>query len=312
MKDMKTPLVSAIITCYNYGEFVGEAIESLLAQTYSNIEIIAIDDGSTDNSLQVINKYQSNLRVISRANHGIVYTRNEGLRIAKGEYAVFLDADDFFDKGYIEQMVAIAEKTHADVVYPNWHVFGDQEYRTEFAEFDVQKLIKQELHCTAESLIRRSATVDHEFESVAIAEDWDYFLGLALAGKKFVLAADSYINYRVRTGTRATTKTLWENMYDFCAILEKWQQKYPDVVNHLDLPIGCGMQRDGQIDELKQKLATSEAMVKKQDQDARQMRHEISRLDKDIHEIYRSKKYRIGETIARPLALVKKPHRETK
>ena len=302
----KQPLVSVIITCYNYGEYVSGAIESILVQTYSNIELIVINDGSSDNSLEVINQYKSNAKIINRENKGIVYTRNEGIAKSKGEYVVFLDADDFFDKNYIQDMVKIAEKTCADVVYPNWHVFGDQEYRTDFAEFDIQKLIKQELHCTAESLIRRSTTVGHKFESVAIAEDWDYFLGLALAGKKIVLAPDSYINYRVRTGTRATTKTLWENMYDFCAILEKWQQKYPKIVNHLDLPIGCGMQRDGQIEELKTKVLQAERIIEKNNQDAQHMRREIEQLDIDITNIYKSRKYRLGKAILSPITIWKK------
>ena len=95
MSDKKGPLVSVVITNYNYAQYVGEAIESVLNQTYKNLEIIVIDDGSTDDSLDEIDVYQSKIRIVARENRGVVYTRNEGMSLAKGEFICFLDADDY-------------------------------------------------------------------------------------------------------------------------------------------------------------------------------------------------------------------------
>src|SRR5919107_192619 len=88
-----TDLVSVVIPCYNQAHFLSEAIESVLAQTYPYFEIIVVDDGSTDNTSEVAGRY-SGVRCIRQDNQGLSGARNSGLRHSKGEYLVFLDADD--------------------------------------------------------------------------------------------------------------------------------------------------------------------------------------------------------------------------
>jgi len=90
---LKTPLVSVVIPCYNQAHFLGEAIESVLKQTYKHFEIVVVDDGSTDNTSEVARRY-SGIRCIEQANQGLSAARNTGIRESKGEYLVFLDADD--------------------------------------------------------------------------------------------------------------------------------------------------------------------------------------------------------------------------
>jgi glycosyltransferase involved in cell wall biosynthesis len=89
----ETPFVSVVIPCYNQGHFLAEAIESVRNQTYRQFEIIVVDDGSTDNSALTARKY-GDLRYIWQTNQGLAAARNTGLRESKGEYLVFLDADD--------------------------------------------------------------------------------------------------------------------------------------------------------------------------------------------------------------------------
>ena len=86
------PLISIIITNYNYGRFLAEAIESALAQTWQDREILFIDDGSTDDSVDIARRYP--ITVLTQKNYGVCIARNNALSLARGEYVMFLDADD--------------------------------------------------------------------------------------------------------------------------------------------------------------------------------------------------------------------------
>src|ERR687898_3616338 len=87
------PLVSVVIPCYNQARFLGEAIESVLAQSYPHFEVIVVDDGSTDNTSEVAASY-AGVRYIRQENQGLAGARNAGIRRSRGSYLVFLDADD--------------------------------------------------------------------------------------------------------------------------------------------------------------------------------------------------------------------------
>ena len=103
--------VSVIIPLYNTEKHIKDCIVSVLSQTYQNIEIIVIDDGSTDSSLDIANKYKSNtVKIISQTNKGAAAARNAGLQIATGEYIQFLDADDILEKQKIEIQIGVLQK----------------------------------------------------------------------------------------------------------------------------------------------------------------------------------------------------------
>ncbi len=111
--------VSVIIPVYNASKSLNKTLESLINQTYSDLEIILINDGSKDSSLDICRQYaekDSRITVLTHENHGVSYTRNRGLDIATGKYLMFLDGDDTFDSEMIQKYVEIAEKTNADVV----------------------------------------------------------------------------------------------------------------------------------------------------------------------------------------------------
>ncbi len=99
--------VSVIIPNYNYGRFLSGAIESVMAQTYSNIEIIVVNNGSTDDSLRILSKYSDEITVVNQANLGQSGARNSGLLKSKGEYIAFLDADDYWNPNKIEKQIRI-------------------------------------------------------------------------------------------------------------------------------------------------------------------------------------------------------------
>lgn len=109
MPEEMKPLVSAIIPNYNYARYVGEAVESALGQTYPNIEVIVVDDGSTDNSLEVLEQYRDRIKIIEQKNSGVCVARNRGVAESTGEYIAFLDADDVWLPEKIEKQVAVFE-----------------------------------------------------------------------------------------------------------------------------------------------------------------------------------------------------------
>lgn len=114
----KKPLVSVVLPMYNVEKYLVECLDSLVGQTYPNIEIICVDDGSEDSTCSIVEEYASryaNVRLL-RQEHGYAGTaRNNGFAVAKGKYCLFLDSDDFFERDFIETMVIRAEGSGADV-----------------------------------------------------------------------------------------------------------------------------------------------------------------------------------------------------
>ncbi len=120
--------VSVIVPVYNSERYMAECIESILNQTYSDLELILIDDGSADRSGTICDGYQkdSRVRILHRGNQGVSRTRNEGISLARGEYLLFVDSDDTIESDMVESMVSVAEKTDADVVFCGlWHDYMD-------------------------------------------------------------------------------------------------------------------------------------------------------------------------------------------
>ncbi len=120
--------VSVIIPIFNAGEFLRPALDSVIDQTLKEIEIICIDDGSTDNSLEIIKEYQKideRIRIVTETNGGPALARNNGIRRARGEYIAFLDADDFFELDMLENMYATAVAGELDMTIADYDIFNN-------------------------------------------------------------------------------------------------------------------------------------------------------------------------------------------
>ena len=127
MKDKK-PLVSILIPVYNVEDYLSDCLESLINQTLKDIEIVCVNDGSTDSSLEILRKYEKideRIVVVNKKNGGLPSARNAGLKVANGEYVGFVDSDDFVELDMFEKMSEQAKKDNADIVvcgavpYPN-------------------------------------------------------------------------------------------------------------------------------------------------------------------------------------------------
>ena len=116
------PLVSVIVPTYNCDRYIVEAIESVLEQNYQNKEIIVVDDGSTDNTEQVIKPYLNTVRYFYQKNQGSSVARNHGIEKSKGDFIAFLDADDFFlDKNKLEEQIAcFSAYPSSGIVHTGW------------------------------------------------------------------------------------------------------------------------------------------------------------------------------------------------
>lgn len=121
---MTPPRVSIVMPCYNAQGFVAEAIDSVLAQTVQDFELIVVDDGSTDGSAAVLAGYGERIRVIRQPNRGVSTARNEGVAAARGELLAFLDADDYWAGDFLESMLAGMADPRTVIAYCGWQNVG--------------------------------------------------------------------------------------------------------------------------------------------------------------------------------------------
>jgi glycosyltransferase involved in cell wall biosynthesis len=212
------PLVSVLIPHFNLGRYLPSTLASVLEQTYSNIEIIVVDDCSTDEaSREFIGHLRSNQRpglkiVTPPGNIGLAAARNLGIEHARGEYVLPLDADDLIDLRFIETAVrALQRNPEFDVFVTPAGYFRDEDevilpgeeadFR-DYAVFVGEALVsgfRQNRFSTATSLIRTDVLRKHRYvESLRCYEDWSLYLRLAKAGHRFLVANYVYFHYRNR------------------------------------------------------------------------------------------------------------------
>ena len=137
--DKKEYGISVIMPCYNTEKYVEETLKSVLNQSFKDYEIICLNDGSTDGTLQILNRYQelySNIRVISNENHGVAYERNIGIQSSKGKYIYYMDSDDLIKENWLETLYNYAENDNLDVVYFEADSFYEtEEIKKDFPQF---------------------------------------------------------------------------------------------------------------------------------------------------------------------------------
>lgn len=118
------PKVTVYITNHNYAEYLIQAIESVLGQTFQNFELIIIDDGSTDNSRELLKRYEKmeNIKIIYQGNRGLPISNNIALKQAKGEFIIRLDADDYFDKNALKILLNEFDNERIGMVFGDWYI----------------------------------------------------------------------------------------------------------------------------------------------------------------------------------------------
>lgn len=200
---MKT--VSVVIPCYNQGIYIEECLESVKQQTYSDIEIIIVNDGSTDSytieKLEEIKKRDESITIINTKNSGLSAARNTGIRNSHGYYILPLDGDDKIEKTYIEKCVRVFEtQKNIDVVCCVTEFFGTRKGIFGLRDITIENMLKNNcLTCT--SMFRKEDydnTLGYSEDMKYGLEDWEFWLQMIEQDKKFYRIDEVLFFYRMK------------------------------------------------------------------------------------------------------------------
>jgi hypothetical protein len=210
----EAPAVSVIIPTYNAAAYIKEALDSVLAQTFTDYEIIVINDGSPDTAEleRVLEPYLTRIVYIKQENRGVSAARNTGLRAARGALVAHLDPDDLWEPEYLTvQVEALRRDPTIDVLYPNALIFGDmpeagQEFMTicpSEGEVTFESLVALRCHVMTSVTARREMIIRAGMfdESLRCSEDFDLWLRIAKQGGRITYHRRALVRYRRRRGS---------------------------------------------------------------------------------------------------------------
>jgi glycosyltransferase involved in cell wall biosynthesis len=235
------PIISVILPVYNGERTIKETIDSVLNQTFLDFELIVINDGSQDSTLEVVSRIvDSRLKVFSYANAGLAATRNRGISHAIGEYISFIDADDFWTSDKLEaQFKALQANPQAAVAY-SWTDWIDESgqflrsggHITVNGDVYAKLLLRDFIESGSNPLIRKHALaeVGGFDESLAAVEDWDMWLRLA-AQYEFVCVPSPQILYRVSSNSMSSN--IWKMEAGSLRIIERAFTQAPESLQPL-------------------------------------------------------------------------------
>lgn len=244
MKTFNMTKISVILPIYNVEKYLEDCLNSIINQTLNDIEIICIDDGSTDNSLAILNEYakkDSRITILTQKNQGAAVARNKGLDIAKGEYLSILDSDDFFELNMLEQMYNKAINTDVDIVICKSRSYDDKtkvfgamnwalrEYllpeKDIFNYCDVSKYLFQfTVPWVWNRLIKKNFVEKNNLRFQNLKNTNDFYFGsmsLVLA-EKITILPEVLVNYRINNNNR-TTECVEQGMFCFAKSSRKFR-----------------------------------------------------------------------------------------
>ena len=205
------PAVSVIMPAYNVGPYIGDALRSALAQTFSDFEVIVVDDGSRDDTAEIVRTFtraDARVKLVQQANRGLAGARNSGLRASRGELFALLDSDDLWEPAFLAEQVAILrQRPGVDIVTGNgWYLGGARHGQTARPHPDPRpapdllSIVGDEWSVFIMSVFRRHVYtgIGPFDESMRSNEDYDFWLRAAVAGFTFVRNDTPLGHYRVR------------------------------------------------------------------------------------------------------------------
>jgi glycosyltransferase involved in cell wall biosynthesis len=197
------PRVSVVLTCHDLGRYLDEAVDSVLAQTFQDFEILVVDDGSTDGqTTDLLSDYRRpKTRVVRIENRGLPGARNEGIRRTTGPYVCTLDADDRLERTYFEKAVTVLDRDPSVAFVSHWlRTFGDEEWEWKPESPDFPALLDRN-SVNGAALVRRDALVAVGLFDESMrhgCEDWDLWISMVERGLRGVILPEVLFFYRRR------------------------------------------------------------------------------------------------------------------
>lgn len=245
---MSSELISVIVPVYNVEKYIDKCIGSLLNQTYKNLEIFLVDDGSTDSSSGICDRYalsDPRIKVIHKENGGQSDARNVALDLISGEYVLFVDSDDFVESEYIEFLYALLKSCDADIsicsskfLNENYEVLKKKVWKFEKKELNNREALFELLHtkyfsCEPwDKLFKSSLFEDIRFPKGKIFEDLGTVYKVFLKSSKVVFGNKAYYNYLCRNGSTMNDTfriSRLQSAYFVEEMVQVVTEKYPDL-----------------------------------------------------------------------------------
>jgi len=206
----ETPRVSVIIPAYNAAAFIRETLESVYAQTFTDFEVIVVNDGSPDTEAleRELQAFPLRLRYLKQENHGAAAARNTGIKAARGEFVAFLDADDTWLPAFLEKQVDLLERTPADVVWADALISGDSplagrtfmQAERSFDEVTPENLLSEKVTVLTSTVVaRRLPIFDVGLFDAKLrrGQDFELWLRLARRGCRFAYQEEVLAHRRI-------------------------------------------------------------------------------------------------------------------
>ena len=219
------PKISVILPVYNAEKYLAATLDSALSGTFSDFEIVAANDGSTDSSLSILKEYaerDARIKIIDKQNTGVSDTRNVAIEAAEGEYLAFLDSDDIYSPNYLERMYFAAEESGADVTVCGYTTFrGDAPAFSDSVGKEVRTTTTKELLDTGlmtplwVKLVKKSIVVENGIKfdvTQKYSEDLFFSWKVCAIANRVCLLNDNLYGYRL-TDSGATSKC-YDNLYE--------------------------------------------------------------------------------------------------
>ncbi len=243
-KTQSAPLVSVIMPAYKQAQYIGDALDSLLNQTYTNWEVAVVDDGSPDNVESIAKEYaakDSRIKFHHTENGGVAHARNYGVSVTSGSFILPLDADDLFSPDYIEKCIGIfMSHPKTSLVYCQWEFFGTKKKLTKLKYLGYRDLlIENTIFCSA--MFKREDFIKAGGYDEKIPygyEDWELWLRLLNENSIVYQLEERLFKYRIKDISRSedankAKNRLITNNYIYNKHKDKYNRYFPDIISEL-------------------------------------------------------------------------------
>ncbi len=207
------PNIDIIIPNYNKGKYLNQCLSSILSQTYKNWKIYLVDDNSTDNSQEVLLRYQNinNINILSlKENKGPSYCRNLGVKKSNSELVAFMDSDDFWPKEKLEKQISIMQKNDYELTYTDFYFFFNDDFERKKLtnlplSFNYKSFLNHSSMSTSSIIVKRKILNDIAFKDVN-HEDYLFKCDILRKGITAHKIEDAFVYYRINQNNRSSDK----------------------------------------------------------------------------------------------------------